>query len=51
MDARLSGPDVSLNAPLLDDDSGSAAQRMDFLPDEGPLQDEVVGDSIDSDRA
>lgn len=50
MDARLSGPDVSLNAPLLDDDSGSTAQRMDFIPDTAPLQDEVVGETIDSDR-
>jgi RNA polymerase sigma-32 factor len=50
MDARLSGPDVSLNAPLLDDDAGASAERMDFIPDDSPLQDEVVGDSIDSDR-
>lgn len=50
MDARLSGPDVSLNAPLLDDDAGSSTQRMDFIPDTSPLQDEVVGESIDSDR-
>ncbi len=50
MDARLSGPDVSLNAPLSDDDDGSGVQRMDFMPDTAPLQDEVVGESIDSDR-
>ncbi len=50
MDARLSGPDVSLNAPLLDDDSGATAERMDFIPDNAPLQDEVVGDGIDSER-
>jgi RNA polymerase sigma-32 factor len=50
MDARLSGPDVSLNAPLVDDDAGMSSERMDFLPDTAPLQDEVVGDSIDSDR-
>lgn len=50
MDARLAGPDVSLNAPLLDDDSGAAAERMDFIPDNAPLQDEVVGDGIDSER-
>lgn len=48
MDARLSGPDLSLNAPLQnDEDSG---QRMDFLPDMTPLQDESVGEAIDSDR-
>ncbi|MCX7322980.1 MAG: RNA polymerase factor sigma-32 [Hyphomicrobiales bacterium] len=50
MDARLSGPDVSLNAPLLDDDAGATAERMDFMPDTAPLQDEVVGDGIDSER-
>jgi RNA polymerase sigma-32 factor len=50
MDARLSGPDVSLNAPLVDDDSGASAERMDFIPDNAPLQDEVVGDGIDSER-
>ena len=50
MDARLSGPDVSLNAPLLDDDSGATGERMDFIPDNAPLQDEVVGDGIDSER-
>ncbi len=50
MDARLSGPDVSLNAPLLDDDAGSSAQRMDFIPDTSPLQDEVIGDEIDAAR-
>jgi RNA polymerase sigma-32 factor len=50
MDARLSGPDVSLNAPLLEDDGGASSERMDFIPDDGPLQDEVVGETIDSDR-
>lgn len=50
MDARLSGPDVSLNAPLLDDDAGASAERMDFIPDTSPLQDEVVGENIDGDR-
>ena len=50
MDARLSGPDMSLNAPLGDEDSGTSAQRMDFLPDTSPLQDEVVGETIDTDR-
>ncbi len=50
MDARLSGPDVSLNAPLSDDEQGSSMQRMDVMPDTSPLQDEVVGESIDSER-
>ncbi len=48
MDARLSGPDVSLNAPVQEDDA--SAERMDFIPDDGPLQDEVVGGQIDADR-
>jgi RNA polymerase sigma-32 factor len=48
MDSRLSGPDVSLNAPVQDDES--SAERMDFLLDTNPLQDETVGDQIDSDR-
>ncbi|KQU52777.1 RNA polymerase subunit sigma-70 [Bosea sp. Leaf344] len=49
MDARLSGPDLSLNAPIGEDD-GSGAERMDLLPDTGVLQDETVGNGIDSDR-
>jgi RNA polymerase sigma-32 factor len=49
MDSRLSGPDTSLSAPVSDDDSGSAT-RMDFLVDERPLQDEIVEDSIDTER-
>jgi RNA polymerase sigma-32 factor len=48
MDARLSGPDMSLNTPMQDDES--SAERMDFLPDESPLQDELVGERIDADR-
>lgn len=48
MDARLSGPDLSLNAPLSDEDG--SAERMDVLPDTGSLPDEIVGDSIDADR-
>jgi RNA polymerase sigma-32 factor len=50
MAARLSGPDTSLNAPLSDQDMGGASDRMDFLVDSKPLQDEVVEDSIDSAR-
>jgi RNA polymerase sigma-32 factor len=48
MDARLSGPDLSLNAPLSDEEE--SGQRMDFLQDTNPLQDAVIGDEIDSDR-
>ena len=49
MDSRLSAPDTSLNAPLVDEGNGSA-NRMDFLVSDDPLPDEVVGDSIDVER-
>ncbi|MEP0235653.1 RNA polymerase factor sigma-32 [Roseibium sp.] len=49
MNARLSGPDTSLNAPVSDAD-GSSADRQDFLVSEAPLQDEVVSRSIDEER-
>jgi RNA polymerase sigma-32 factor len=48
MAARLSGPDSSLNAPLVDD--GGSADRMDFLVSDAPLQDEIVGETIDVER-
>ncbi|MGL5362699.1 MAG: RNA polymerase factor sigma-32 [Bosea sp. (in: a-proteobacteria)] len=50
MDVRLSGGDSSLNAPVMDDGTGQSAERMDFIPDTSPLQDEAVGEAIDSDR-
>lgn len=50
MDSRLSGPDTSLNAPLIDSDSNPSSERMDFLVDTAPLPDETVGGSIDSER-
>ena len=50
MDTRLSGPDVSLNAPVADNEQQSAAERVDFLVDGAPLPDESVSESIDSDR-
>ena len=50
MDARLSGSDVSLNAPLTTADMSAPAERGDFLVDEKPLPDELVGASIDADR-
>jgi RNA polymerase sigma-32 factor len=49
MDSRLSGPDMSLNAPIGQSDADSA-DRQDFLPCTAPLQDEVVGDGIDRER-
>ncbi len=49
MDARLSGPDTSLNAPVGADDS-STAERMDFLVSEEPLPDELTAGTIDQER-
>jgi RNA polymerase sigma-32 factor len=50
MDARLSAPDTSLNAPVLDSEAGHSAERVEFLVDGSPLQDESVGEVIDSER-
>ena len=49
MDSRLSASDTSLNAPVVDDGSGSS-DKMDFLRSNEPLQDEVVGEAIDEER-
>lgn len=49
MDARLSGSDTSLNAPVSDDASGGT-DRMAFLISDAPLPDEVVGETIDGER-
>src|SRR4051795_11251493 len=49
MDSRLSGPDMSLNAPIHEAESG-AADRQDFLVDDVPLPDESVGQAIDTER-
>jgi RNA polymerase sigma-32 factor len=49
MDARLGGADVSLDAPL-SEQNGDSGDRMDFLVDDTPLPDETVGREIDSDR-
>ena len=51
MDTRLSGPDVSLNAPIGDSDSMTGpSERIEMLVDGQPLPDETVGSSIDTDR-
>ncbi len=51
MDTRLSGPDVSLNAPITDSDNAAApSERIDFLIDKQPLPDETVGSAIDGNR-
>lgn len=49
MDSRLSGPDASLNAPIVDSD-GSSSDRQDFIPSTDPLPDEIVGHEIDHER-
>ncbi len=49
MDARLSGSDTSLNAPVGEGDA-SASDRQDFLVDDTPLPDERVGEVIDGAR-
>ncbi len=49
MDARLGGPDISLNMPVATDEE-SGSERQDFLPSEAPTPDEMVGDSIDGER-
>jgi RNA polymerase sigma-32 factor len=50
MDARLSGPDLSLNAPLGDSESAVGADRMAMLIDDKPRPDEAVGLALDTDR-
>lgn len=49
MDSRLSGPDLSLNAPITESD-GPGSDRQDFIPSDDPLQDEMVEIGIDSAR-
>lgn len=49
MDARLSGADISLNAPLASENE-SGAERMDMLVSDAPLPDEIVGETIDGER-
>lgn len=50
MDAQLSGPDVSLNAPIGDVKSAVAVERIAMLIDDGPRPDEVVGLAVDTGR-
>jgi RNA polymerase sigma-32 factor len=50
MDTRLSGPDVSLNAPVADGENSSMSERVEFLVDDKPLPDEAVGSTIDTRR-
>jgi RNA polymerase sigma-32 factor len=50
MAARLSGADVSMNAPFKDVDGESGAERGDYFLDPQPLPDELVSTSIDTNR-
>jgi len=50
MDARMGRPDVSLNAPISDQDDLMPSERIEFLIDDKPLADETVGQAIDGDR-
>ncbi|MBW3096577.1 RNA polymerase factor sigma-32 [Pseudohoeflea coraliihabitans] len=50
MDARLSGADTSLNAPIGGTDDGTSADRVDFLESNDPLPDEQVSTIIDEER-
>ncbi|MEZ5809996.1 MAG: RNA polymerase factor sigma-32 [Rhizobiaceae bacterium] len=49
MDARLSAPDTSLNAPVGTEES-AGAERMDFLVSDAPLPDETTGAVIDGEK-
>ncbi len=49
MDARLSGPDISLNAPVASDDD-STTERQDFLPSESPTPHDNVREMVDGER-
>lgn len=50
MDARFSGYDSSLNAPVSDTETGGTAERQDFLVCDRPLQDLLVEHGIDTER-
>ena len=49
MDARLSGSDTSLNAPMSDNES-PGSDRIEFLKSDDPLPDEQVSIMIDQER-
>jgi RNA polymerase sigma-32 factor len=50
MDARLSGSDLSLNAPLGENESSSPQERMAALVDDSPPPDEAASRAIDTSR-
>ena len=49
MDARLGGPDLSLNMPVAGEDE-SGAERQDYLESNDPIPEEIVSESIDGER-
>lgn len=49
MDARLSGPDLSLNAPFSEGET-AGAERMSMLVDDKPRPDEATSLALDTDR-
>lgn len=50
MNTRLSGGDVSLNAPVSESDSGVSAERGDMLADDRPLADQMLEEDGDGSR-
>ncbi|MFI4997909.1 MAG: RNA polymerase factor sigma-32 [Hyphomicrobiales bacterium] len=50
MEARLSGPDLSLNASPLGEVERPASERQEFLVDTSPLPDEIVAEEVDAGR-
>ena len=47
MDSRLSGGDVSMNAPVSEGDGQSITQKQDFFVSDDPLPEDIVSDDID----
>jgi RNA polymerase sigma-32 factor len=50
MDSRLSAPDASLNAPVIEGEESGTTSKVSFLVDDKPLPDEVAEDAIDGER-
>ena len=50
MEARLAGPDLSLNVSPLSEAQGGSGERQEFLVDTNPLPDEIVAEEIDAHR-
>lgn len=50
MEGRLSGPDLSMNAPVHEEDGETSVDRGDFFADPSPLPDEIVGTVMDEER-